>query len=135
MRNSTRWAAVAALLLLAPACGDDDDSSDDAATEETEASDAGGGGSDDCAAEETSEAEVTIVDFAFDPADVTVASGGVVSVSNDDGATHTFTSADAGFDCEIASGESANVLIAAAAGEYEFHCDIHPSMTGTITVE
>jgi plastocyanin len=134
MRNSTRWAAVAALLLLAPACGDDDDSSDDA-TEGTDAtSDAGGGGDDACAGS-GSDASVTIVDLAFDPPDVTVASGGVVEVSNEDGTTHTFTSDDGGFDCEIAGGESANVVVSADPGEYEFHCTIHPSMTGTITVE
>ena len=133
MRNTTRWAAVAAL--PAPglgACGDDDDSSDDAATEDTGGG--GEGGGDECTAEETSEATVTIVDFAFDPTEVSVASGGVVAVSNEDGTTHTFTSADAGFDCEIAGGEAANVLVAAAPGEYEFHCEIHPSMTGTLTV-
>src|SRR6187397_959345 len=107
MRNATRWAALALLLVLAPACGDDDDSSssDTTAGGATETTAAGGGGGEDaCAASGEGEA-VTIADFAFDPDTVTVASGGVVSVSNDDGTTHTFTSDDGGFDCEISGGE------------------------------
>jgi plastocyanin len=135
MRNSTRWAAVAALLLLAPACGDDDDASDGAATDDTEASSEDGSGGDDACAGSGSDASVTMVDFAFDPSDVSVASGGVVEVANEDGVDHTFTSADGGFDCTVAGGETANVVVSAAAGEYEFHCTIHPAMTGTITVE
>jgi plastocyanin len=127
MRNTTRWAVLAALLLLA-ACGDD--SSDDAASTGTTAA----GGDDACAAS-GEDATVTIADFAFDPDSVTVASGGVVAVSNDDGTTHTFTSDEGGFDCRIEGGETANVLVDAAAGDYEFHCTIHPTMTGTITVE
>ena len=139
MRNATRWAALALLLVLAPACGDDDDSSSSdtttgGATETTAAGGGGGGGEDACAASGEGES-VTIADFAFDPDTVTVASGGVVSVSNEDGTTHTFTSDDGGFDCEISGGESATVLVDAPPGEYEFHCKIHSSMTGTITVE
>ena len=135
MRNSTRWAAVAAVLLLAAACGDDDDSSDGAATDDTEASAEGGGGGDDACVGSGSDASVTIADFTFDPSEVTVASGGVVEVANEDGTDHTFTSADGGFDCTIAGGETANVVVSADPGEYEFQCDIHPAMTGTITVE
>jgi plastocyanin len=128
MRNTTRWAVLAALLLLAPACGDD--SSDDAGSTGTTAA----GGDDACAAS-GEDATVTIADFAFDPDSVAVASGGVVAVSNEDGTTHTFTSDEGGFDCSIGGGETANVLVDAAAGDYEFHCTIHPTMTGTITVE
>jgi plastocyanin len=128
MRNTTRWAVLAALLLLAPACGDD--SSDDAGSTGTTAA----GGDDACAAS-GEDATVTIADFAFDPDSVTVASGGVVAVSNEDGTTHTFTSDEGGFDCSIEAGETANVVVDAAAGDYEFHCTIHPTMTGTITVE
>jgi plastocyanin len=128
MRNTTRWAVLAALLLLAPACGDD--SSDDAGSTGTTAA----GGDDACAAS-GEDATVTIADFAFDPDSVSVASGGVVAVSNEDGTTHTFTSDEGGFDCSIEAGDTANVLVDAAAGDYEFHCTIHPTMTGTITVE
>jgi plastocyanin len=128
MRNTTRWAVLAALLLLAPACGDD--SSDDAGSTGTTAA----GGDDACAAS-GEDATVTIADFAFDPDSVSVASGGVVAVSNEDGTTHTFTSDEGGFDCSIEAGETANVLVDTAAGDYEFHCTIHPTMTGTITVE
>ena len=77
----------------------------------------------------------TLSTFAFDPAAVTVASGGVVTLSNEDGTTHTFTSDDGGFDCDIPAGETVNVLVSADAGSYDFHCKIHQAMTGTITGE
>jgi plastocyanin len=135
MGNLTRGAAVAALLLFAAACGDDDDTADPGSSDTTAAAEDGSaGGGDACAASGSGEA-ITIADFAFDPSDVTVASGGVVTLTNEDGAAHTFTSDDGGFDCDVAGGESVNVQVDAPAGEYEFHCDIHPAMTGTIAVE
>lgn len=135
MRNTTRWVAAAALLLLAPACGDDSDDDAGGASETTAAGSEGGGGATDACAAADAGTAVTIADFAFDPDAVSVAGGGVVTLTNDDGATHTFTSDDAGFDCDIPGGETVNVVVDAAAGEYEFHCNIHPTMTGTITVE
>ena len=138
-----RFAAVATAataILLLGACGDDDDSSDATAdtggsTEQT--ADGGGGSEDSCAAPSESDFGPTtvIAEQAFDPDTVTVAAGDVFSVGNDDGTTHTVTSDEGGFDCELAGGESASILIDAAPGDYEFHCKIHPSMTGIITVQ
>jgi plastocyanin len=135
MRTRTLTAAGAAvfLALAFTACGDDDDddASGDDTTEETSApadeggEDEGGGGA----------GQVTMSNFAFTPQEITVASGGSVAVSNQDSTTHTFTSEDAGFDLSLAGGESGEGEVTAEAGEYEFLCTIHPSMTGTITVE
>ena len=95
------------------------------------------GGEDACAASSDSDfgPQFVIAELAFNPDTVTVASGDVFSVSNEDGTTHTVTSDEGGFDCELPGGESATILVDAAPGEYEFHCEIHPSMTGTMTVE
>ena len=144
MRNSTRCAALALLLVLAPACGDDDDSSSDDGggtdtTEEasgTTAAEEGGEESGEQCSDSGTVAAVAILDFAFDPAEVSGSSGEDITVENLDGTTHTFTSDDLGFDCEIeGGGGKATVTIDADPGEYEFHCTIHPSMTGTITIE
>ena len=138
--RTRRWqagAAVALLLVVGAGCGDDDDSGGDdvEGTDEVGGSDAGS--TDDTAADDSGggDADVTMSNFAFNPDELTVASGDTVSVSNEDGSAHTFTSDDGGFDLQVGGSESGEVTIDAEAGSYEFHCTIHPSMTGTITVE
>ncbi len=79
-------------------------------------------------------AAITIQDFAFgDP--ITVATGQEVVVTNSDGLAHTWTSTDAVFDSSsIAGGGGSFTFSFDEAGEYDFFCAIHPSMTGSITV-
>ncbi len=79
-------------------------------------------------------AAITIQDFAFgDP--ITVATGQEVVVTNSDGLAHTWTSTDAVFDSSsIAGGGGSFTFTFGEAGEYDFFCAIHPSMTGSITV-
>jgi plastocyanin len=118
MRKLLSGLLIMTLALGVAACGDDDD--DDAATTE----DAGG-----------EAADITISGSAFDPSTLESAAGDVSwTVSNEDGFAHTFTSDDLGFDESIDGGASATVNVALEAGTYEFHCKIHPSMTGEITV-
>ncbi|MET1000824.1 MAG: cupredoxin domain-containing protein [Acidimicrobiia bacterium] len=106
------------LALGLAACGGDDDD-DDAA------SDNGGGGV---------EAAVLIEGFAFD-VQSPVEGGAEFTVANGDSATHTFTSDDDAWDAaEIAGDTEAQVIAPSEAGDYAFHCTIHPNMTGTLTV-
>ena len=79
---------------------------------------------------------VTIRGFAFLPAGATIAPGESITWSNADGTTHTATSNTPGaFDTgPIAMGATKMVTLA-NAGTYAYHCSIHPSMTGTITVQ
>jgi plastocyanin len=59
-----------------------------------------------------------------------------VTVSNRDGATHTFSSVSgpSAFDTgPLDAGSSAQVTFP-KSGSYAYHCKIHSSMTGTITV-
>ena len=67
--------------------------------------------------------EVAIKDFAFSPAQVTAKVGDVVAFSNGDTTAHTATLDDG-------TCTTGNI----AAGTYPFHCAIHSSMKGTITV-
>jgi plastocyanin len=77
--------------------------------------------------------DVSIIDFAFQPAAVTADGGGVVLWTNTGSATHTVTF-DNGKDCgSLAAGDLLHVLFT-APGTYTYHCTIHPSMKGTVTV-
>ena len=80
------------------------------------------------------ESTVTIADFAFGPAELSVAAGTTVTFVNNDSAPHTATADDGSFDTgEIPPGESATVTLD-TAGTFAYHCEIHPSMTATLTV-
>lgn len=77
--------------------------------------------------------DVAIVDFAFEPATIAADADDTVHWANNGAATHTVTF-DNGKDCgSMASGESLTVLFL-APGAYPYYCDIHKTMTGTVTV-
>jgi len=81
----------------------------------------------------------------YDPDELTVAAGSDVTVTNEDTVPHTVTSGasptdpNAGqtFDTSIINGgESATLSLAqVAAGQYDYHCMVHPYMTGKLTVQ
>lgn len=79
---------------------------------------------------------LTIRNFAFHPAALSVAPGAVVTVTNADQAAHTVTSSAAGgFDTgSIAPGQTATFHAPKAKGKYPYMCTIHPFMKGTLTV-
>jgi plastocyanin len=71
----------------------------------------------------------------FQFASVAVDAGGQVSVANRDSAPHTVTADDGSFDSgEVDGGSAAAIAAPEAPGTYEFHCEIHPDMSGTLTV-
>lgn len=75
-----------------------------------------------------------IADFSFNPAAITVAKGGTVTWTNGGGATHTVTADEGGFDsCNMAGGATFTMKFD-TAGTIAFHCKIHSSMKGTVTV-
>jgi plastocyanin len=115
--------AVAGILLGLAACGDDDDDVSSGTTQSTEAESGGDGGG----------ATLDVTEFKFE--DVSVSAGGTVSVTNDSGAAHTFTADDGDFDEALPVGETVDVQAPSAPGEYPFHCEIHPSMKATLTVQ
>jgi plastocyanin len=79
----------------------------------------------------------TIVAEDFSLTDITVAPGAEIVLQNDGAATHTATADDGSFDLgEVAGGETSDPGTAPTTpGEYPFHCEIHDSMTATLTVE
>ena len=76
---------------------------------------------------------ITIKGFAFTAPAVTP--GATITVKNEDGTTHTVTSDDgSSFNVMVDGGGTATFTAPTKAGSYAFHCNIHHSMTGTLTV-
>ena len=91
-----------------------------------------GGGSTTTAAPGGS--QVTIQSFAFSPAELTVPVGTTVTWTNSDSTNHTVTSDDAVFEsATLAQGDTFEFTFT-QAGEFPYHCSLHPSMTATIIV-
>lgn len=84
--------------------------------------------------ESTGATAVSISNFAFDPASVTVKVGGTVTWTNNDSPTHTITG-DGGLDSgDVANGGTYSKTFD-KAGTYKYHCTIHPNMTGEVIVQ
>ena len=80
------------------------------------------------------EPRIAIAGMAFVPAELTVAVGQTVLVVNEDTVRHTFTADGGAFDVDdLAPGRSVAVTFP-SAGSYPYHCAIHPSMRGVLTV-
>ena len=78
--------------------------------------------------------QVSIVDFAFEPAAQTADADSTVNWTNNGSATHTVTF-DNGKDCgSLAAGDTLTVLFL-APGTYTYFCDFHSTMTGSIKVD
>ena len=80
------------------------------------------------------ETAVTIVNFAFDPAEIEVPVGATVTWTNEDSAPHTATSSDGTFDTGTLDQGAQGSHTFTEAGTFEYQCAIHPSMTGMVTV-
>jgi len=78
---------------------------------------------------------VAIDNFAFVPANLSVASGTTVTWTNQDDTPHT-VSADDGrtFDSSAFGRGKTFQVTAGAPGTYPYFCRIHPFMKGTLTV-
>jgi plastocyanin len=87
-------------------------------------------------------AEVLIRNFAFEPATLTIPPGTTVIWTNEDSVPHKVASDPHPAHTDlpelvsetISQGDSYRFTFT-KAGTYGYHCDLHPSMTGTILVE
>jgi len=78
---------------------------------------------------------ITMRNFAFFPASLSVAPGTEITVRNDDKAPHTVTADDKSFDTgEVDPGKSATFTAPSKPGTYDYICTIHPYMKGKLVV-
>jgi amicyanin len=79
---------------------------------------------------------IMIRNFAFQPPEVTIKKGTLVTWVNEDSVGHTVTSNDGKFPSSgsFSKGESYQVQFN-NPGTYTYHCTPHPYMKGTIIVE
>jgi plastocyanin len=117
MRYVARTAVLIGAALVLAACGGDD-------------GDGGGGGGE-------AAGSLSMVDNAFEPADLTVAAGSSLDVSNDGQNPHNITIEGTDIDEDVDPGQSSSITIDAEAGEYTMFCEFHRAagMEGTVTVE
>ena len=79
---------------------------------------------------------VAISGFSYSPASVTVSVGDTVTWTNSDAQAHTATADDASWDTGTIGGSGGTDAVTfATAGTFPYHCNIHPQMTGTVTVQ
>ena len=134
MRRLLAGLAVATLGLGLAACGNDDNggtvASDDSSSKTTTTA-----GSNDSSAEKENTVAVTASGFKFSPTTATAKAGEVYfEIKNDDTTTHTFTIDGTAVDIRIAGGTTGEKEADLKAGSYEWHCTIHTTMKGTLTV-
>ena len=81
----------------------------------------------------SSSPDITIKDITF-PSSTSVSAGATVTIKNDDTVMHTVTADDnKSFDVSVNPGKTAT-FTAPSAGTYKFHCKIHSTMHGSLTV-
>lgn len=82
-------------------------------------------------------AQVTIDNFTFAPATLTIAVGSTVAWTNRDDIPHTVVSADAprAFRSKALDTGDRFSFTFSKAGTYSYFCSIHPKMTGKIVVQ
>ena len=80
------------------------------------------------------ESKVTIDNFTFSPAELTVKVGTTVTWTNHDDIPHTVVSAGK-FRSKAMDTDNSFSFTFTDAGEYKYFCSLHPHMTGTIKVE
>ena len=77
---------------------------------------------------------VDIEDFDFEPADVAIQPGDTVMWVNRGNTPHTVTSDDGLFDSEALNPGESFMFTFPEAGTFSYHCEIHPFMTGSVSV-
>ncbi len=82
--------------------------------------------------------QVTIANYAFSPASLTVDSGTTVRWTNMDMVGHTVTPGGQGATMGMGSAMMGHMATYSytfmESGTYEYHCEPHPYMTGTVVV-
>jgi plastocyanin len=79
-------------------------------------------------------AKVSIANFAFTPAEITIAPGESVTWTNDDGAPHGLEYQDGAAGTDLLLPGASFSRRFDRSGTYDYNCSIHPYMTGRVIV-
>lgn len=79
--------------------------------------------------------KITIDNFSFTPAEVTVPVGATVTWLNHDDVPHTVVSSDQKFKSKALDTDDTFSFTFSQAGTYEYYCSVHPKMTAKVTVK
>src|SRR4029077_13550019 len=79
-------------------------------------------------------AKVSIVNFAFTPAEITIAPGESVTWTNDDGAPHGLAYHDGAKGTDLMLPGATFSRRFDQPGTYDYNCAVHPYMTGRVVV-
>ena len=82
-----------------------------------------------------SQNSIAMKGLAFNPLALTISKGANVTWTNDDSTTHTVTSDTGAFESGNLSPGNSFTRQFNDTGTFPYHCTIHPSMKGTITVQ
>jgi plastocyanin len=78
---------------------------------------------------------VAIVEFLYEPEEITVEAGTTVLFTNEDEAPHTATADDSSFDTErLGLGDTSEITFD-EPGTYPYYCRFHMFMKGSVVVE
>ena len=130
VRRGAPWLAMALFFAVA-GCGGDSGTNGGGGN-------GGGGGGGGGGTTPVITTAVNVVDFSFDPPDIQVTSGAMVTWTWTGGAPHTVTFANATITSSGVSKTTGThqAAMPTAAGIYTYQCTVHPStMQGTVTVQ
>ena len=138
MKRVIQAAALAGLAALTVACSSGGSSGTPAATAASSP-----GASAEASAPAGSGTTIVAKDIAFNPTAVTIPADTAtqITLDNQDAAPHNIAVKDASgatvFKGEIQGGQGQATynVNALPAGSYQFWCEVHPNMTGTLTVQ
>jgi plastocyanin len=82
----------------------------------------------------TSQSTVTIDNFVFAPAEVSVPAGTTLTWMNAQNVRHTSTADNGAWDSGILAANQSFQLKLDQVGDFTYHCDIHPDMVGVVHV-
>jgi len=83
----------------------------------------------------STKSDISIENFAFNPSVTTVRTGTTVIWTNYDNSQHKIVSDDGLFESGYMSHGETFIYTFTDAGTYNYHCGIHPSMTGKVIAE
>lgn len=83
----------------------------------------------------TNKNEVSIEGMAFNPSTITAKTNTTITWINKDAVDHTVTSNDGLFDSGALVKNGSYSYTFTTAGTYNYHCSIHPNMTGKVVIQ